>query len=163
MTSSAKTCRARWGSCQGIDWETLAGTASDLFGRAPVQRWHARLEVTIDDTDGYGPDEALSRFRDMADLLAKDMPDVSASVLEGSVYRADAGETLDFEPEQLRKAAPEVLAALQEVTPLLDACARNAERLGQREFAAQLLTVMSANRAAIAKAIHQPTTERNEP
>jgi hypothetical protein len=49
-------------------------------------------------------------------------------------------------------AAPELLAAIQETTPLLDACARNAERLGQRQFAAQLLTIISANRAALAKA-----------
>ena len=47
---------------------------------------------------------------------------------------------------------PGLLAALEETTPLLDACARNAERLGLRDFAAQLLTIMSANRRAIAKA-----------
>ena len=59
----------------------------------------------------------------------------------------------DISTEALERGIiAELLAALQEVTPLLDACARNAERLGQREFAAQLLTVMSANRAAFAAA-----------
>jgi hypothetical protein len=46
----------------------------------------------------------------------------------------------------------ELLTALRETTWLLDACARNAGRLGQRKFAAKLRTVMTANRAAIAKA-----------
>ena len=53
---------------------------------------------------------------------------------------------------RLRDAAPALLAALHETTRLLDACSRDAERLGQREAAAHLLTVMSANRRVLAKA-----------
>ena len=92
-----KTCRARWGSCQGIDWETLAGTARDLYGKPRVQRWLARIDVTIEDTDGYGQDEALTRFRDMAKLLAEDMPDVKATVDEAALKLADDSQTDEAE------------------------------------------------------------------
>jgi hypothetical protein len=88
-----KLCRARWGSCQGIDWQTITGTADDLYPRPALQHWHGHLEITISDADGYGQDEALARFHDMAKLLAQDMPDVKATVREGTIYRTDAGET----------------------------------------------------------------------
>jgi hypothetical protein len=79
------TCRARWGSCQGIDWQTIEKTAEELFGPKPVKRWHGRIDVTIDDADGYGQGEVINRLRDMADLLAKDMPGIRANTDEGSV------------------------------------------------------------------------------
>jgi hypothetical protein len=80
-----KTCRARWGSCQGIDWQVIEMTASELFGPKPVRRWHGRIDVTIDEADGYGQGEVITRLRDMAELLAKDMPGTQANADEGSV------------------------------------------------------------------------------
>ena len=47
--------------------------------------------MTITDTDGYGPDETRARLRDMAELLAKGMPDVKATVDEESITLADFG------------------------------------------------------------------------
>ena len=80
-------------SRDGISWDTIGNTATELYGPKPERHWHGRIDVTITDTDGYGQKEALTRFRDMAELLAKDMPDVKAAVPEGSIYPADAGET----------------------------------------------------------------------
>ena len=83
----------RLDSQYGICWDTIEIVADELYGPKPERRWHGRIDVTITDTDGYGQEEALTHFRDMAGLLAKDMPDVKAEVLEGSIYSADAGET----------------------------------------------------------------------
>jgi hypothetical protein len=69
----------------GITWDTLKIMADELYGPKPERRWHGRIDVTITDTDGYGQSEAINRLRDMADLLAKDMPDVKANADEGSV------------------------------------------------------------------------------
>ena len=80
-------------SRDGISWDTIGNTATELYGPKPERHWRGRIDVTITDTDGYGQEEALTRFRDMAELLAKDMPDVKAAVLEGSIYPANAGET----------------------------------------------------------------------
>jgi hypothetical protein len=80
-----KTCRARWGSCQGIDWQVIEKTAEEMFALQPVKRWHGRIDVTIADADGYGQGEVIHRLREMADLLAKDMPGVRANADEGSV------------------------------------------------------------------------------
>jgi hypothetical protein len=111
------------------------------------------------------PEAAADIARDKPTCDAADIDDCDGEASAALVDVVGDEEYLqtkmiDFEVERLRKAAPELLAALQETTPLLDACARNAERLGQREFAAQALTIMSANRAAIAKAttphINQP-------
>jgi hypothetical protein len=80
-----KTCRARWGSCQGIDWQVIEMTADELYGPKPRRRWHGRIDVTIEDIGDYGQGEVINRVRDMADLLAKDMPDVKANADEDSV------------------------------------------------------------------------------
>ena len=84
----------RLDSQYGISWDTIEIVADELYGPKPERHWHGRIDVTITDTDGYGQEEALTRFRDMAELLAKDMPDVKAAVLEGSIYPANAGETM---------------------------------------------------------------------
>ncbi|HWG41189.1 MAG TPA: hypothetical protein VN688_00265 [Gemmataceae bacterium] len=80
-----KTCRARWGSCQGIDWQAIEMTADELFGPKPARCWYGRIDVTIDDTDGYGQGEVITQLRNMAELLAKDMPGIQAHTDEGSV------------------------------------------------------------------------------
>ena len=46
-----------------------------------------------DHADGYGQGEVINRLRDMAELLAKDMPDVKADVDPGSVQLLDHDET----------------------------------------------------------------------
>ena len=49
-------------------------------------------------------------------------------------------------------AAPALLEALRETLSLLSGCMRNAERLGQRAFAAKIGTMISVNRTAVALA-----------
>jgi hypothetical protein len=88
-----KTCRARWGSCQGIDWEAIEKTAEEMYGPKPTWHWHGRIDVTIADPDGYGQGEVINRLRDMAELLTKDMPDVHANADEGSVRLAEPAAT----------------------------------------------------------------------
>jgi hypothetical protein len=87
-----KTSRARWGSCQWIDWQVIEKTAEELFGPKPERRWRGRIDVTITDTDGYGQSEVIHRLRDMADLLVKDMPSVEANAAEGTVQLLDPEE-----------------------------------------------------------------------
>ena len=72
-------------SRDGITWDTIGNTATKLFGPKPERQWHGRIDVTITDTDGYGKGEVINRLHYMAELLAKDMPDVKASADEGSV------------------------------------------------------------------------------
>ena len=70
--------------------------------------------------------------------------------------RAVIAEAKGIEPETAASgstnSASKMLGALIETTGLLDAAARNASRLGQPEFAAQLLTMLSVNREVIAEA-----------
>ncbi len=80
-------------SDHGVTWDTIKLTADELFGPKPEQRWHGRINVTITNTDGYGQDEVLTRLCDMAELLAKDMPDVQAKPDETSIRLADPSET----------------------------------------------------------------------
>jgi hypothetical protein len=78
-----KLCRARWGSCQAIDWETIEKTAGELFGPKPARRWRGRIEVTIEDAEGHGRDEVIQQLRGMAVLL--DRADVKANADEDSI------------------------------------------------------------------------------
>jgi hypothetical protein len=87
-----QTIDKRLDSESGICWETIEIVADELFGPKPERRWHGRIDVTITDTDGYGQEEALTRFRDMAGQLAKDMPDIKANADEGSVKLAGEGQ-----------------------------------------------------------------------
>lgn len=80
-----KTCRARWGSCQGIDWQVIEKTVEEMHGPKPTRRWHGHIDVTIEESDGYGQGEVINRLRDMAELLTKDMPGIQANADEGSV------------------------------------------------------------------------------
>ncbi len=73
----------------GISWQTIKDTAEGLYGPKPERRWHGRIDVTLTDTDGYGQGEVLNRLRDMADLLARDMPDIQANADEASVRLAE--------------------------------------------------------------------------
>jgi hypothetical protein len=71
---------------------------------------------------------------------------------------------IDFEPERQRKASRALLDALQETLGLLAGCMRNAERLGQPEFAAKIGTMISVNRTAIAEAeLAVPPAEASDP
>jgi hypothetical protein len=76
----------------GITREIVERIAEVLY---PVQprHWQGRIDVRIADTDGYGQGEVINRLRDMAQLLAQDMPDVEADVDPGSVRLLDSDET----------------------------------------------------------------------
>jgi hypothetical protein len=96
LQAVAKGLNSEWGIC----WQTIEITADKLYGPEPARHWRGRIDVTIEDTDGYGQDEALTRFRDMAALLAKDMPDVKATVDEQSVQLVNPGRTDEAEEQQ---------------------------------------------------------------
>lgn len=83
----------RLDSNYGITWDTLKILADELYPEKPKRHWQGRIDICITDTDGYGPDEVLTRLRDMADLLAKDMPDVKADVAVASIHLFDSDET----------------------------------------------------------------------
>jgi hypothetical protein len=83
----------RLDSNYGITWDTLKILADELYPDKPKRHWEGRIDVRIADTDGYGLGEVINRLRDMADLLAKDMPDVQADVDPGSVRLLDSDET----------------------------------------------------------------------
>jgi hypothetical protein len=131
---------------------------------------YREMRLALERVEADTPEAAAAIARNR---LTEDTDDISDC--DGDTFAAlvdvvgdehyEQSRLIDFEAERLRKAAPELLAALEEVTPLLDACARNAVRLGLRDVAAQLLAVMSANRRAIARAAanHQSTIERIEP
>jgi hypothetical protein len=78
----------------GITCEMVERIAEVLY---PVQprHWQGRIDIRITDADGYGQDEVLTRMRDMADLLAKDMPDIKADVDLGSVRVVAADQTIN--------------------------------------------------------------------
>jgi hypothetical protein len=77
----------------GITWLTVKMVADDLYRNLFERRWQGRIDIRITDADGYDEDEVLTRLRDMADLLAKDMPGVSAEVDLGSVLLLNSDET----------------------------------------------------------------------
>jgi hypothetical protein len=83
----------RLDSNYGITWDTLKILADELYPDEPKRHWQGRIDVRITDTDGYGQDEVLTRLRDMADLLARDMPDVKADVDTGAIRLFDSDET----------------------------------------------------------------------
>jgi hypothetical protein len=80
-------------SKHGITWDTIEHAANQLYPRKMERHWRGRIDVRITDTDGYGENEVLTRLRDMAELLAKDMPGVTADVDPGSVQLLDPDET----------------------------------------------------------------------
>jgi hypothetical protein len=69
----------------GITRDTVKINADELYPEKRERHWQGRIDVRITDTDGYGDGEVLTRLRDMAQLLAKDRPDVEADVDAGSV------------------------------------------------------------------------------
>jgi hypothetical protein len=77
----------------GITCESVEMVADDLYRNLFERRWQGRIDIRITDADGYDEDEVLTRLRDMADLLAKDMPGVSAKVDLGSVLLLNSDET----------------------------------------------------------------------
>lgn len=77
----------------GVSWQTIKDTAEELYGPRRERHWHGRIDVMIDDTAGYGQDEALARFRDMAQRLAKEAPGLTASADEGSIRLVESAET----------------------------------------------------------------------
>jgi hypothetical protein len=83
----------RLDSNYGITWDTLKILADELYPAKRERHWQGRIDIRITDTDGYGQDEVLTRLRDIADLLAKDMPDVKADVDPGSVQLLGSDET----------------------------------------------------------------------
>jgi hypothetical protein len=82
----------RLDSNDGITWDTVKILADELYPDKPGRHWEGRIDVRITDTDGYGQGEVINRLRDMAQLLAKDMPDVQADVDPGSVQLLDSDE-----------------------------------------------------------------------
>jgi hypothetical protein len=86
--------------------------------------------------------------------LLEELATIDAALLEDCA--TDQQEQRGQELVALANAAPRMLDALIETTGLLDASARNADRLGQPAFAAMLLTLLSVNRGIIAEAtIHR--------
>ena len=79
-------------SKHGITWDTIEHAANALYPHTLERRWQGRIDVRITDTDGYGQGEVMNRLQDMAELLAKDMPDVQAEVDPGAVRLLDADE-----------------------------------------------------------------------
>lgn len=77
----------------GITCNTIEIIADELYPEKPERQWQGRIDIRITDTDGYGQDEVLTRLRDLADRLAKDMPDIKADVDPGSVRLLADGET----------------------------------------------------------------------
>jgi hypothetical protein len=88
-----QTAEKRLDSNYGITWDTLEMIASELFVEKQEQHWQGRIDIHITASDGYGQREVINRLRDMAELLAKDMPDVKADVDPGSVRLLDHDET----------------------------------------------------------------------
>lgn len=87
-----KNCRTRFRQCQSIDCEAIQMHTQELYGPPPSRRWHGRIDVIINEADGYGQDEVITRLRDMAELLAKDMPDIKAIADEGSLCIVEEGQ-----------------------------------------------------------------------
>jgi hypothetical protein len=77
----------------GITCDIVENIAEETYPDKQERCWEGRIDVRITNTGGYGQDEVLTRLRDMADLLAKDMPDVKADVDSGSVRPLDSDET----------------------------------------------------------------------
>ena len=117
---------------------------------------HRDIRLTFEGVEAQTPEFALRIARDGltsdADDIDESGEDLSASVEVDGDEDHGRSVTIDFEAERLRKTAPALLDALQETLSLLDGCMRNAERLGQPEFAARIGTMISVNRDAIAEA-----------
>src|SRR5262245_50955644 len=77
----------------GITWDTVNTIADELHPEPQERHWQGRIDIRITDTDGYGQDEVHTRLRDMADLLAKDMPDVKADADTGAIRLLESDET----------------------------------------------------------------------
>lgn len=77
----------------GITWDVVETVARELYPEKPERHWQGRIDIRITDTDGYGQGEVINRLRDMAERLAKDMPDVEADVDPGSVRLDNTDET----------------------------------------------------------------------
>jgi hypothetical protein len=86
-------CERNYKGEEGLTWDDIAGTVQELYPEPQERHWQGRIDIRITDTDGYGPDEVITRLRDMADLLAKDMPDVKADVDPGAIRLLDSDET----------------------------------------------------------------------
>jgi hypothetical protein len=80
-------------SDHGITRATIARAARELYPEQQERHWQGRIDVRIADTDGCGRDEVLTRLRDMAARLAKDMPGVEAEIDPASVRLLDSDET----------------------------------------------------------------------
>jgi hypothetical protein len=78
---------------RGLIRDAIEHTANALYPHTLERHWQGLIDVRIADTDGYGQDEVLTRLRDMAELLAKDTPDVQAGVDPGSVRLLASDET----------------------------------------------------------------------
>jgi len=84
----------RLDSGRGITWDIVKTVADELFPRKR-KHWHGRIEIRIADTDGNGQNEILSRLHDLADLLAKDRPDIQADADPESIRSLDLNETAE--------------------------------------------------------------------
>lgn len=86
-------CERHYKGEEGLNWDDIAETVMRLHPEPPARQWQGRIDVCITDTDGYGMGEVINRLREMAQLLAKDMPDVEADVDPGSVQLHESAET----------------------------------------------------------------------
>jgi hypothetical protein len=88
-----RECERNYKGEEGVNWHDIEKTVMRLHPEPPPRHWRGRIDVRITDTDGYGQGEVINRLRDMAQLLAQDMPDVQADVDPGSVQLFDSDET----------------------------------------------------------------------
>ena len=64
-----QTIERRLDSQYGMNWDTIAIIADELFGSKLVQRWQGRIDVAV---EGYSRDEAIEHFADLAAHIEKD-------------------------------------------------------------------------------------------
>jgi hypothetical protein len=94
-----RLCRARWGSCQAIDWEAIEKTALELYGSEP-RRWRGRIDVTV---ENYSRDEAIEHFTGLAEHVERDAVN--------NTTRAS------FDPASLRLVEPDQDTSKEEAKP----------------------------------------------
>ena len=125
---------------------------------------YREIRLTFEEIEAKSPEAAVAIARDGYTSDADDTDDCGGEEFAAVVDVVGDDEfkqsrTFEYEAARLRKSARAMLAALQEVTPLLAACARNATRLVQYQFAAKLQTIRTVCRDAISDATSSSTPQ----